>query len=84
LLQGPLSEIGWPPANRAGVRSEAQAEDPEAIAQAHASAVTGACLAMGIRYAGSSSPDAKKTLVHYVDMFLKAKMAAPDPFSGRS
>jgi len=37
---------------------------------------------MGIRYAGSSSPEARKTLLHYVDIFLKAKMAAPDPFSG--
>jgi hypothetical protein len=84
MLQGPLNEIGWPPTNRAGMRSEAQAEDPEAIAQAHASAVTGACLAMGIRFAGTSSPNAKKTLLHYVDSFLKEKMAAPDPFSGRS
>ena len=64
------------------MRAETVAEDPEAIAQAHASAVTGACLAMGIRYAGSACPEARGTLLHYVNAFLKAKMAAPDPFSG--
>ncbi len=57
-------------------------EDGEAIAQAHVNAVAGACLAIGIRYAGTSDAQAKATLLEHVTTYLSHKMRAPDPFTG--
>ena len=70
-----------------GVNSQLQPdpelEDGEAVAQAHVNAVAGACLAMGMRFAGTGDAQAKATLLDYVTTYLKHKMQAPDPFTGR-
>ena len=61
---------------------EAEDEDTEAIAQAHVNAVAGACLAVGIKYAGSANAAACGLLTHYCGYFQRAKHAAPDSYSG--
>lgn len=81
-LQGSQQEAGWPPEGSTE-QVEPQLEDPEAVAQAQVHAVSGACLAMGIRYAGTANPEARKTLLDHVSMYLKWKMRAPDPFAGK-
>lgn len=53
------------------------------MAQAHVNAVAGACLAVGIRYAGSGNAQAKATLLELVTTYLSYKMRAPDPFAGQ-
>lgn len=62
---------------RAGGRA-----DLEAVGQAHISAVAGACLSIGIKYAGSADAAAEGVLRHYVLYFLKARLQAPDASSG--
>lgn len=81
-MQGPFEKTGWP-SNNASETAEAEVEDPEAIAQAHVNAISGACLAMGIRFAGTGNNAATSTLLKYVEAYLKMKMQAPDPFTGR-
>lgn len=81
-MQGPLETVGWGPSGAPVSNVAELPEDPEAVAQAHVNAVTGACLSIGIRYAGTANRDACRTLTKYVEKFLKAKMQAPDPFSG--
>ena len=56
--------------------------DLEAIGQAHISAVAGACLSIGIKFAGSGDAAAEQVLRHYVLYFLKARQQAPDSASG--
>lgn len=80
-VQGPLQSVGWGSAATPPNAAELP-EDPEAVAQAHANTVTGACLSIGVRYAGTADPQAQATLTRYVEKFLRAKMDAPDPFSG--
>ena len=78
-LQGPISK--W--ATRASNQDPLEGRlDAEAAAQAHINAVSGACLALGIKYAGSASEAAQKLLHAYVMYFLTGKQAAPDPVSG--
>lgn len=62
--------------------TEPEQEDPEASAQAHINAVAGACLAMGMRFAGTADPAAKETLLRTVTTYLNHKMQAPDPNTG--
>ena len=57
--------------------------DCEAAAQAHINAVSGACLALGIKYAGTASKAAADLLHSYVMYLLTSKQAAPDPVSGK-
>lgn len=78
-MQGPIGK--W--ANRAANQDPLEGRiDAEAAAQAHINAVSGACLALGIKYAGSASEAAQKLLHAYVMYFLTGKQAAPDPVSG--
>lgn len=56
--------------------------DSEAAAQAHINALAGACLALGIKYAGTADARACDMLHSYVLYFLCSKQAAPDPVSG--
>ena len=42
----------------------------------------GGCLALGIRFAGSSNEGARAVLHKYVVRFLEAKLRAPDPANG--
>jgi anaphase-promoting complex subunit 1 len=57
--------------------------DVEALAQAHINALAGACLAMGIKHAGSANPSAQATLHDFATYLLQAKNAAPDSSSGK-
>ena len=75
MLQGPISRFSQP-------ASSSPLEDTEAVAQAHIYAVSGACLAMGIRYAGTGSDSAREVLHSYVMYFFNAKLQAPDPSQG--
>ncbi len=52
--------------------------DWEAVAQAHIHAVAGACLGMGIRYAGTGNAKAAGVLRAHTIAFLEAKRTAPD------
>ena len=58
------------------------AVDVEALAQAHINAVSGACLAMGVKYAGSANSGAQAVLHEYATYLLQAKNVAPDSTSG--
>lgn len=50
--------------------------DMEALAQAHVNILAGACLSIGLRYAGTSSADAQQLLYRYALYFLKEKRSA--------
>ena len=80
-LQGPISK--WAD-RRANQDPFAGPSDSEAAAQAHINAVSGACLALGIKYAGTASQAAVDLLHRYVMYLLTSKQAAPDPVSGKS
>lgn len=81
VLQGPVSKyLSRAQANAKG--SPGNRADLEAIGQAHINAVAGACLSVGIKFAGSADAAAEKVLRHYVLYFLKAKQHAPDSASG--
>jgi anaphase-promoting complex subunit 1 len=56
--------------------------DREALAAAHVNGVAGACLAIGIRYAGSANADAQALLQECALGLLHAKEAAPDSSAG--
>ena len=85
-MQGPLDELVAKESQPVGGIGRGVdmtfEEDPEAVAQAHINAVTGACLAMGIRYAGTGDRQARAVLTRHALAFMEAKMKAPDPFSG--
>lgn len=74
--QGPVDKFVGPDAEAAAD------EDTEAIAQAHINALAGACLAIGIKYAGSANAAACGLLTHYCAYFQRAKHRAPDSMSG--
>ncbi|KAK9819157.1 hypothetical protein WJX81_007920 [Elliptochloris bilobata] len=78
LIQGPVDKFVGPSAEAA------EDEDAKAIAQAHINAVAGACLAVGIKYAGSANAAACGLLTHYCAYFQRAKHAAPDSMSGNA
>lgn len=50
--------------------------DLEALAQAHVNILAGACLSIGLRYAGTSSAEARQSLRHYALYFMNEKRAA--------
>ena len=47
--------------------------DREAIAQTYVNVLAGGCMSIGLRFAGSSNPDASATLRHYAFKFLEWK-----------
>ena len=70
-------------AKRARANAEIAAKyDAEALAQAHVHALTGACLAMGLRFAGTGDARAQVVLQSHAVSFLRAKSTAPDPATG--
>ena len=75
-MQGPLSKL------MAATKAGAEDIDREALAQAHIMAISGACLALGIRYAGSANAAAYGVLKHYLLYLLAAKKTAPDASQG--
>ncbi|KAK3245121.1 hypothetical protein CYMTET_45294 [Cymbomonas tetramitiformis] len=64
-----------------GVRAAEDDIDREALAQAHANALAGACMSLGLRYAGSANADAAELVEHYTNVFMKLKrqVAAGSP-----
>ncbi|QDZ19822.1 subunit 1 of anaphase-promoting complex [Chloropicon primus] len=52
--------------------------DPHTIAQCHLYALTGASIALGVRYAGSANKDAKKILMDHMLKLLRFKSKSPD------
>lgn len=50
--------------------------------QAHCAVVSGACLAIGIRFAGSANAQAEAVLREFLLHFLSAKKLAAEPGSG--
>eukprot|EP00899_Mesostigma_viride_P028297 jgi/Mesvir1/8652/Mv02596-RA.1 len=53
------------------------AVDVGAVVQTHVHIMAGACLAMGIRYAGTAHEPARDTLLEYAHMLIRMKRAAP-------
>ena len=74
-MQGPLSRYTGE-GEAAG--KEAPEADLEALAAAHVNGVAGACLAIGIRYAGSGNAAAQALLQACALDMLAAREAAPD------
>lgn len=75
-LQGPLFKL------MACRGVEAPHADYEALTQAHCCCLAGACLAVGIRFAGSANARAEALLSRYARHFLAAKQRAPEPGVG--
>lgn len=75
-LQGPLFKL------MACRGVEAPHADYEALTQAHCCCLAGACLAVGIRFAGSANARAEALLSRYARHFLSAKQRAPEPGVG--
>lgn len=75
--QGPLRAL-------LSKRSSARAGslDWEAATLAHVNGVAGACLALGIRYAGTCNAAAAKLLRSYTLYFLECKKLVPDSTQG--
>ena len=71
-LQGPLSKF------MAGETCGSSSTDWQALGQAHTAVVAGACLALGVRHAGSASAEAEGVLRHYLLYLLEAKRQAPE------
>lgn len=71
-LQGPLSKF------MAGEICGSSSVDWQALGQAHTAVVAGACLALGVRHAGSASAEAEGVLRHYLLYLLEAKRQAPE------
>jgi hypothetical protein len=46
--------------------------------------IAGACLALGIKFAGSANSGARAVLTEYLHYMLTAKNDAPDGFGGQS
>ena len=82
LWQGSFASSQVPTGVDKNLQPHPELEDGEAVAQAHVNAVAGACLAIGVRYAGTGSTQAKATLFEHVTAYLGHKMQAPDPFAG--
>ncbi|KAI3425098.1 hypothetical protein D9Q98_008476 [Chlorella vulgaris] len=76
LLKGPLFKL------MACRGVEAPHADYEALTQAHCCCLAGACLAVGIRFAGSANARAEALLSRYARHFLSAKQRAPEPGVG--
>ncbi len=81
--QGPVSEYMCTPEQAAGLNAKAGHKvDLEALAQAHVNAIAGACLAMGIKFAGSANSGARTVLTEMLHYLLAAKNDAPDSAAG--
>ena len=52
--------------------------DFEAVLQAHMNTLAGACMALGLKYAGSADQAAQETLAQACRRFLKLKQGAPE------
>jgi anaphase-promoting complex subunit 1 len=51
------------------------------LLQAHCYAIAGACMAMGMRFAGTGDQEAGSTLTTYLKYFVLSKQTAPEPGS---
>ena len=78
VVQGPLKML-------LSKRSAARvaSKDWEAVTLAHINGVTGACLALGIRYAGSGNAAAAELLRAHILTFLENKKLVPDATQGQ-
>ena len=83
-MQGPISKWNDPAESSESEDDFEPPVDAEAAAQAHINALAGACLALGIKYAGTCHAAARDLLHNYVLYFLSAKQGAPDPVSGQT
>lgn len=77
LLKGPLHKF------MAGEGAGVPQADYEALTQSHCCVLAGACLAVGIRFAGSANARAEALLRKYAAHFLTAKQRAPEPGTGQ-
>ncbi|KAK9828929.1 hypothetical protein WJX72_002853 [[Myrmecia] bisecta] len=82
LIKGPLKKYTSGQPDDSDEEKAGQPIDTEALGQAHANAIAGACMAIGIKFAGSANAAAQEVLAHYVHYFLEAKQSAPDSAAG--
>ena len=81
-MQGDVKQHMGKAAEEASAKAGAREVDHEALAQAHVNAITGACMAIGIKHAGTGSAAAQALLSDYILYLLDAKNAAMDSLSG--
>ena len=81
-MQGDVKQHMGKAAEEASAKPGAREVDHEALAQAHVNAITGACMAIGIKHAGTGSAAAQALLSDYILYLLDAKNAAMDSLSG--
>ena len=74
VSQGPLS--AYMSGEAAADKEDVAEVDTEALAAAHVNAIAGACLAIGIRYAGSCNGAAQALLQGHALALLRAKEGA--------
>lgn len=83
-MQGPVSKFLSRAQTSPRMKGDyGQRADVEALGQAHVNAVAGACLSIGIKFAGSANAAAEQVLRHYVFYFLKAKQQEADTPTGK-
>lgn len=58
--------------------------DYETMSQAYCNIVTGACMALGLKFAGSSNENAFKSIMFYTKMFIKLSSQSVVEQAGRS
>ncbi|KAI5082088.1 hypothetical protein GOP47_0001831 [Adiantum capillus-veneris] len=68
--------IGITMKEKEGYDSRSAEVDMEALAHAHVNILAGACLSIGLRYAGTCSAEAQELLYQYTHYFLKEKRSA--------
>ncbi|MCO5580423.1 hypothetical protein L7F22_034289 [Adiantum nelumboides] len=68
--------IGFTMKEKEGYDSRSAEVDMEALAHAHVNILAGACLSIGLRYAGTRSAEAQELLYQYTLYFLKEKRSA--------
>lgn len=73
VLMDKLAGSKWPGVDAAGHTNDLQAQ-----AHAHVNVLAGACLALGLKYAGSASTRAYNVLRGCISSLLAAKKRAPD------
>ncbi|KAG5455452.1 MAG: hypothetical protein BJ554DRAFT_5129, partial [Olpidium bornovanus] len=72
-VQNQLSDFG----------NSASDADVDGVINAWVSIITGACFAMGLRYAGSADKMAYRTLLHYMDLFIRATSLPANSFENK-
>ncbi|KAL1925795.1 uncharacterized protein VTP21DRAFT_678 [Calcarisporiella thermophila] len=85
FIHGILRHTAGVPGNESDMEEEEKHTDAniESVRQAYYNIITGACMNIGLRYAGSGDRNASHCLLHYLDYFISLSNTAPTTFEER-